>query len=180
VRHGSRTNRRGPTAIGFCNRRGPTTAGRLSMENVKINRKKDIFSGGPTDQPPTADGSRIILRDATRSVGCSVGLEPQPLTSREASLVTTLHNHTCPHSVSFLLTLYLARYKLLFKALNGIKLKSCKLQSFITFRDTQFPCLQFLNLRSFRIFFKKKSNRRGPRRLHGPLPALYVGHNGWP
>jgi hypothetical protein len=73
-------------------------------------------------------------RDVTRSVG----LEPQPLASHEASLATTLHNHMCPYSVYFLLILYLAEYKLLFKTLNDVKWKGCKLQSFIIFQDTTF------------------------------------------
>jgi hypothetical protein len=43
------------------------------------------------------------------------------LASREASLATTLQNNMSMYLVSFLLILYLAEYKLLFKALNDIK-----------------------------------------------------------
>jgi hypothetical protein len=58
---------------------------------------------------------------------------PQPLASREASLATTLHNHMCPYSISFLLILYLAEYTLLFKILN--ETTSMKKLQTTTFRN---------------------------------------------
>jgi hypothetical protein len=105
---------------------------------------------------------------------------------------TTLHNHMCPHLVSFLLILYLAEYKLFFKPLNGIKWKGCKLQSFITFRDTQLSCSQFLHLRSFTKLKKQPSWLtaaawplsavfRGPRRFDSNRRgmAAAVRHDVW-
>jgi hypothetical protein len=57
-------------------------------------------------------------RDATHSVG----LEPSTSSFVRSLPYTTLHNHMYLYTVSFLLILYLTECKLLFKALNGIKL----------------------------------------------------------
>jgi hypothetical protein len=105
------------TAIGHGGRRSNRHRPRRLGQHPEF-----IFSGGPTNQPPARPSRK--LRHFSRKIAtlrASCGWNPQPLVSPEASLATTIHNHMCLYSVSFLLILYLAGYKLLFKALNGIK-----------------------------------------------------------
>jgi hypothetical protein len=45
-----------------------------------------------------------------------------------------------PYAVLVLLILYNTECKWFFEALNGFKLKTCQLQSFLTFLDLQLSC----------------------------------------
>jgi hypothetical protein len=78
---------------------------------------KIIFSGGPTNHPPAAPS--IFRTKSQRYVLRGVGTHDLWL---HAKPPLPLHyTITCVHAKFFLLILYLAKYKLLFKALNAIK-----------------------------------------------------------
>jgi hypothetical protein len=105
VRHGGKPNCRGHMVPQTpCAHGGRLPEPENCVKTIKINKK--IFLVG---DPLTA-----VYFAQNRDVTCSVWLEPQLLALRKASLATTLHNHMCSYSVSFLLILYLAEYKLLF------------------------------------------------------------------
>jgi hypothetical protein len=110
-----------------------------------------------------------VSKFITRFVGLEPAKPPLPLH----------YTITCVHTQFLFSSYILAEYKLLFKALSDIKWKSCKLESFITFRDTQLSCLQFLHLRSFTKFFKKTTvvTHSG---CMGCCLLPSVGHGGWP
>ena len=123
------------------------------LEITKKGQKIAIFFN-PRRSPPAATHPLY---------GCSIfsqflhtlrrpGFEPATSLSRTISSTTTPNIHLCPQSILIPHVLYKNEYKLIVWGPKLIQMKSCQLQSFITFQDLQLWYWSFLHPRSFEEF----------------------------
>jgi hypothetical protein len=87
---GGTGSRRGPQRLRPI-RRAPRQQAPRQLDSTNAARH-----GGKSPEPENCVKMIEIYRKNRDATG-SVGLEPQPLASRRASLATTLQNHMCPY-----------------------------------------------------------------------------------